>query len=71
MNDDSDSKDERPDAHDLSRRKFLKGVGIAGAGAGVSQGPLRGIAHSERIRGRLPLQRRTHDRSRGFARMER
>ena len=30
-----DGKDQKPKSHDASRRKFLKGVGIAGAGAAV------------------------------------
>jgi len=37
MKDDSDQKEEQPSgAHDLSRRRFLKGVGIAGAGAAIA-----------------------------------
>ena len=36
MKDDSDQKEERPSgAHDPSRRRFFKGVGIAGAGAAI------------------------------------
>ena len=36
MKDDSDQKEERPSGpHDPSRRRFLKGVGIAGAGAAI------------------------------------
>ena len=37
MKDDSDQKEEQPSgAHDPSRRRFLKGVGIAGAGAAIA-----------------------------------
>lgn len=37
MKDDSDQKEEQPSgAYDPSRRKFLKGVGIAGAGAAIA-----------------------------------
>ncbi|HEU4766974.1 MAG TPA: (2Fe-2S)-binding protein, partial [Pyrinomonadaceae bacterium] len=31
-----DEQDEKPSGHDPSRRKFLKGVGIAGAGAAIA-----------------------------------
>jgi len=36
MSDDQNSKREKPQHHDPSRRKFLKGMGVAGAGAALA-----------------------------------
>ncbi|HYW73934.1 MAG TPA: (2Fe-2S)-binding protein [Pyrinomonadaceae bacterium] len=36
MSDDQDSKRKQPQSHDPSRRKFLKGMGVAGAGAALA-----------------------------------
>jgi len=36
MSDDQNSKREKPQNHDPSRRKFLKGMGVAGAGAALA-----------------------------------
>src|SRR5689334_15985486 len=36
MSDDQDAKRRKPENHDPSRRKFLKGMGVAGAGAALA-----------------------------------
>lgn len=57
MPDDSDQNKQNPDgSHDASRRRFLKGVGIAGAGAALADSLLIDAEAKEaQASGRLPV----------------